>query len=56
MCERELGTTFFDNLKRSDRSKNLKRPYCVDCRKKMNREYYLKRKEADDSRRVCEVQ
>ena len=43
-CERELGTTFFDLQKDKRHSKTYRRPYCVDCRKKKNREAYLKRK------------
>lgn len=48
-CERELGITYFDKQKDERHSKTYRRPYCIDCRKKKNREYYLKRKEANDS-------
>lgn len=46
-CNRELGITFFDKQKDKRHSKTYRRPYCVDCRKKKNREAYLKRKTND---------
>lgn len=48
-CNRELGLTFFDKQKDKRHSKKYRRPYCVDCRKKKNREYYLKRKGHNDT-------
>ena len=46
-CKRKLGTTFFDLQKDKRHSRTYRRPYCVDCRKKKNREAYLKRKNDD---------
>lgn len=48
-CHKELGITFFDKQKDKRHSKSHRRPYCIDCRKKKNRDYYLKRKEDNDS-------
>lgn len=48
-CERELGITFFDKQRDKRHSLQYRRPYCIDCRKKKNREAYLKRKEQNDS-------
>lgn len=53
-CNRELGVIFFDRQKDTSHKKNYRRTYCIDCRKKKNREYYLKRKELkNDTSRIC---
>lgn len=45
ICERDLGIVYFDLLHSKSHSKRYRRPYCIDCRKKMNQEAYQRRKE-----------
>ena len=43
------GITFFDKLKDPKKGKDVRRPYCLMCRRRMNKEAYLKRKKNDSS-------
>jgi hypothetical protein len=45
-CGKLRGITFFDKLRDTNKSKNVRRPYCYLCRKKMNAKAYQRRKNA----------
>ena len=45
-CGKIRGLTMFDKLKDPKKGKNVRRPYCMICRKHMNAEYYRRRKNA----------
>ena len=40
------GMSFFDKLKDPKKSPNLRRPYCLMCRRRRNKKAYLRRKNA----------
>lgn len=44
MCHKEYGLYFFARRKDKTKSTKLRRSYCRNCRRKMNREYYQKQK------------
>ena len=41
------GITFFDKLKDPKKGKDVRRPYCLMCRRRRNKEAYLRRKKND---------
>ena len=41
------GITFFDKLKDPKKGKDVRRPYCLMCRRRMNKEAYQRRKHND---------
>lgn len=48
-CGKSYSKMMFDKLKDPKKGKDVRRPYCVVCRKKMNAEYYQRRKNASKS-------
>ena len=44
-CGEEKAYSYFDRIKDPKKNSATRRPYCAKCRKKYNREYYLKNKE-----------
>ena len=46
-CGKLRGITFFDKLKDPKKGKDVRRPYCLMCRRRMNKEAYLRRKKND---------
>ena len=68
-CGRTMSVLAFDGIKDPKKSDKVKRPYCFQCRRKMNREYYRKNKEKwahindkknkereNDTKRVCSTE
>ena len=46
-CGKLRGITFFDKLKDPKKGKDVRRPYCLMCRRRMNKEAYIRRKKND---------
>ena len=46
-CGKLRGITFFDKLKDPKKGANVRRPYCLMCRRRMNKAAYIKRKNND---------
>ena len=45
ICGKVKGIAFFDKIKSKQHSDKVTRPYCMHCRREMNKEYYRKNKE-----------
>lgn len=48
-CGKMYSKIMFDKIKDPKKGKDVRRPYCVLCRKKMNAEYYQRRKHANNT-------
>ena len=52
-CGKEWGYGFFDFLRDPKKDKKVRRPYCYNCRKELNHEYYEKTKETKKERNAA---